>query len=96
MTSVSCNNYRCEQLQSLIKNVKSKTRKRLVNECLVGGVQMETKEVTQKLNLKDRSCKIRAKYLSTRVILLKKEESQVNLFATVRLIQYNFNKLSMI
>jgi hypothetical protein len=52
MSSVFGSNYRCEQLFSLIKNVKSKTRTRLTDQHLQGCMRIATTEIkpdTEKL-----------------------------------------------
>jgi hypothetical protein len=60
MSSAFGSSYRCEQLYSLMKNVKSRIRTRLTDEHLEGRMRIATTEIkhdTGKL-LKQKQCQI--------------------------------------
>jgi hypothetical protein len=59
MSSVSGSNYRCEQLFSLMKNVKSRSRTRLTDEHLEGRMLIATEINHDKEKLlKQEQCQI--------------------------------------
>jgi hypothetical protein len=62
MSSVFGSSYRCEQLFSIMKNVRSRTRTRLTDEHLDGCMRIATTEI--KRILKDYCRKSSAKYLT--------------------------------
>jgi hypothetical protein len=60
MSSVSVSNYRCEQLFSLMKNVKSRTMTHLTDEHLEGCMRIATAEVKPDIErtFKQKQCQI--------------------------------------
>jgi hypothetical protein len=60
MSSVFGSNWRCEQLSSLMKNVKSRTRTRLADEHLEGCMRIATTEIKPDIErlLKQKQCQM--------------------------------------
>jgi hypothetical protein len=58
MSSVFGSNYRCEQLLSLMKNVKSRSMTRLIHEYVEGCMRIAEIKHDTKILLKQKQCQI--------------------------------------